>query len=149
MNLLTRYPRFDPLFEMTNLRRQMERLFTPYLERELEQPAFTEWTPYSDVIETKDALIVRCDLPGLTLKDITVELESGVLTIQGERVFEKTIKEEQFHRVERAYGKFFRSFPLPPNVIQEKIEAKYEQGVLEVKIPKKEEAKARLIKIAA
>lgn len=148
MNTLTRYLKFDPFYELNALRRQMERFIPSFPEQQME-PSLSEWTPFSDVLETKDSLIVRCDLPGLTREDITVELESGVLTIQGERTIEKETREEQYHRVERSYGKFFRRFPLPPNVIQDRIEAKYANGVLEVKIPKKEEAKARQIKIAA
>lgn len=149
MNTLqTRTPRFDPFLELNTLRRQFDRVLPNFFEPQNEL-TITEWAPFSDVLETKDALVVRCDLPGMKRDDIRVELENGFLTIEGERTFEKATKEEDYRRIERSYGKFFRNFMLPPNVIQDKIEAKYEQGVLEVKIPKKEEAKARLIKIAA
>lgn len=147
MNTLTRF-RFDPFEKQLNaFRSQWERLF-PLMKPELDQELYTtEWTPAADVVETRDAIIIRTELPGFNEKDIHVQFENGVLMIQGERQFEKETPEKGYRRVERSYGKFLRYFTLPPNVETTKIAATYNNGLLELNIPKKEEAKAKTIHV--
>ncbi|HEV2721197.1 MAG TPA: Hsp20/alpha crystallin family protein [Thermoanaerobaculia bacterium] len=147
MNFLTRFERWDPFDELTLLRNRMDRLLNKISDEET--PALTTttttWAPTTDIVETKDALIVRCELPGIEEKDVNVEIENGVLTISGERKFEEKTKEKNFHRVERAYGRFVRSFTLPPNILNDNVKATFTEGLLELTLPKKEEAKPKKI----
>lgn len=105
------------------------------------------WAPQVDVEETKEAFKFRADLPGLNKKDITISLEDHRLTIKGERKSEVDENTSRYHRVERAYGSFCRSFRLPATVLSDQVEASYREGVLEVTIPKAEEVKPREIEI--
>ena len=112
------------------------------------QPFLTaQWTPVADVYETKDNLFVKVEIPGLTEKDIDITVEANVLTIQGERKIEEEKEEKGYYRMERAYGKFLRAFTLPPNILTEKVIATYNNVVLELTLPKKEEAKPKQIKL--
>ena len=147
MNLLTRFDRFDPFDELTTLRNRMDRVLRKFDFPNEEELLTTEWTPAADVMETKDAIIVRAELPGITEKDIHVEFENGLLTLRGERKIEKETNEKNYRRIERTYGKFIRTFSLPPNVDDKKIVAGYANGLLEVEIPKKEEAKPKTINV--
>jgi HSP20 family protein len=144
MTLLTRLERWDPFDELTTLRNRMDRLWSRMTE---EEPALANWSPTSDVIETKDDIVIKAELPGIDAKDVDVQIENGVLSIQGQRNAEKETEDNGFRRIERAYGSFFRSFVLPPNVEAEQIAATFVNGVLEVRMPKKEEAKPRAIKV--
>ena len=144
MSLLTRFENFDPTDELATLRNRFDRIMRSGVDNEL---FTTQWAPPADMIETKDAIFIKAELPGMTEKDIKVEVENGVLTIEGERKFEKETTGKDYRRVERAYGKFLRSFTLPANVLGEKINAVYNNGLLEVEIPKKEEAKPRTINV--
>lgn len=145
MNLLTTTHRHDPFQELTTLRNRMDRLFNRFPE-EWEEPVLSgNWMPLTDIQETKDALMVKAELPGIEEKDINLEIEDNTLTISGERKLETKSEEKGFERIERAYGKFFRAFTLPPNVDTAKIVANYNNGVLAVTIPKKEEAKPKKI----
>jgi len=145
MKLLTKFERWDPFEELTMLRNRMDRL---WLRMTTEgEPTLANWSPTSDVIETKDEIVIKAELPGIDAKDVGVEIESGVLTIKGERNAEKETEENDYRRVERAYGSFLRSFTLPPNVEAEKISAVFANGLLEVHLPKKEGEKPRLIKV--
>jgi HSP20 family protein len=105
------------------------------------------WMPSVDVKETKESLQIFTELAGIDPKDVEVTVESGVLTLKGQRNFEKAVEGESYHRVERAYGSFERSFTLPTNVDPDKIQATYKHGVLELSLPKREEAKPRAIAI--
>lgn len=105
------------------------------------------WTPAVDIYETKDAIMVNVEAPGMSRDQFTVEVKDDVLTLKGERPFEKDVSRENFHRIERAYGKFRRSFVLSTPIQSDGITASYRDGVLEVIIPKVEEAKARKIEI--
>jgi len=146
MNFLTRFERFDPFDELALLRNRMDRVINRMSDAFEETPAtFARWAPNTDVIETKDALIVRAELPGLTEKDINVTMENGILTISGERKVEEETKDKTFHRVERAFGKFDRTLTLPNNIDADKIRAIFNDGLLELTIPKKEEAKPKKI----
>ncbi len=147
MSMLTRFEKWDPFDELTTLRDRMDRLFARF-GSEMEEPIYTgNWMPTTDIFETKDAVIVKVEIPGMTEKDIDIELENNVLTISGERKFEEKTEEKGYQRFERKYGKFIRSFTLPVNTMADKITAGYNNGVLEVTIPKKEEAKPKKIKL--
>jgi len=107
------------------------------------------WAPMLDISERKDAYLVTVELPGVKLDDLTITLEDGLLTIQGERQFAEESSEQQFHRVERRYGAFRRSITLPSHVEADKIEASAQDGVLQVLVPKAEEAQAKHITVRA
>jgi len=150
MNFLTRTEKFDPFFEEFNtLRNRLDRVMNRFLPvNEEAEPFLTaRWTPVADIYETKDNLSVKVEIPGLTEKYIQITLENNVLTIQGERKVEEEKEEKGYYRMERAYGKFIRAFTLPPNVLTDKVVATYNNGVLELTIPKKEEAKPKQIKL--
>ena len=151
MNFLTRTERFDPFFdEFTTLRNKLDRVMNrvfPINTEPVEPYLTARWTPVADVYETKDNLFVKVEIPGLTEKDIDITVEANVLTIQGERKIEEEKEEKGYFRMERAYGKFLRAFTLPPNILTDKVNATYNNGVLELILPKKEEAKPKQIKL--
>jgi HSP20 family protein len=105
------------------------------------------WLPAVDIRESDEALTLMAELPGLSREDVNITVENHVLTISGERKFEKDTKEENYHRIERAYGSFARSFTLPSNVKADQVQATFKDGVLTVSLPKVEEAKPRKIAI--
>ena len=107
----------------------------------------TAWAPALDISERKDAYLVTVELPGVEADDLDITLEDGLLTIQGERHFAHDSSEQQFHRVERRYGAFRRSITLPAQVQAEQIEASFENGVLQIMVPKMEEAKPKRIQV--
>ncbi|OIO69230.1 MAG: heat-shock protein [Zetaproteobacteria bacterium CG_4_9_14_3_um_filter_49_83] len=107
-----------------------------------------QWAPPVDIRETEDALQMQVELPGINKEEITLEVKDGVLSISGERRYEKDVKEEHSHRTERVYGRFSRSFSLPRNVNADAVEASMKDGVLHVKMPKLDSAKAKAITIA-
>ena len=133
---------------LASLRGQMDRLFDSFLGRE---PALFsangDWFPSVDQVETPDEIIVKAELPGIDEKDISVSLSGDNLVIQGERKGEKEEKDKHFHRLERSYGRFERVLPLPAVVDPAKISADYKKGVLEVRLPKKPEARPHEIKV--
>ena len=131
--------RWNPFRDLNILQDQMNRLFD-------DAPA--TWSPAVDIFETEDELVVKAELPGMERKDITLNLENNVLTLKGERRFEKETKDENYHRIERAYGGFSRVFSIPSTVDEEKIRADYTDGVLKIVLPKKEQAKPKQIRIA-
>jgi HSP20 family protein len=103
--------------------------------------------PPVDIYETEDSLVFKAELPGVTKEDITVEVKDNTMTLKGEKKFQKEVKEENYHRVERAYGNFQRAFTLPGMVDQEKVKAKFKDGILEIVLPKSEKAKPKQIKV--
>ena len=105
------------------------------------------WAPALDISERKDAYLVTVELPGVELDDLQITMEDGLLTIQGERQFAHDSSEQQFHRVERRYGAFRRSITLPAQVLAEQIEASFDNGVLQILVPKMEEAKPKRIQV--
>lgn len=145
MTFLTRFERWDPLEELTTLRNRMDRLWARVNTEDASELA--NWSATSDVIESKDEIVIKAELPGIDEKNVDIEIESGVLTIKGERNAEKETEEKGFRRVERSYGSFLRSFALPPSVEPEKVSATFTNGLLEVHLPKKEDAKPRSIKV--
>ena len=105
------------------------------------------WAPSVDIFEHEGNLVLKAELPGVDPKDVDVRVENNVLTLRGERKFETEVKKEKYHRVERAYGTFSRSFTLPNVVDTEKIKAEFKDGMLQVTLPKREEAKPKQIQI--
>ncbi len=141
----------SPWSDFTTLRREMDELFDSFLGRGAGVTSGElVWAPVCNVWEDNDALHVQAELPGLTKDESSVSVENGVLTIAGEKREERREGEkEAFHVYERRYGRFERSFTLPTNVDADHIRARYESGVLEVTLPKTEEAKPRKIQIEA
>ena len=124
------------------------RLFEDAFTRMLNEPRGTRpWSPAVDILETENELVLKADLPDLKLEDIEVRVEDGTLTMRGERKFEKEEKSKGYHRIERSYGSFSRSFSLPDTVDSEGVAAAYKNGVLTVTLPKKEAAKPRQVKV--
>ncbi|MCX7920320.1 MAG: Hsp20/alpha crystallin family protein [bacterium] len=140
--------RWSPFRDVLGIRDEMDRLFDNFFARIGERGAFdTSWAPSVDIYETKDAVVIDAELPGIKQNDISVTVSDNVLTIKGEKKQEKEVKEENYHRVERAYGSFSRSFTLPVGVQSDKIKASYKDGVLKITLPKAEEAKPKQIPI--
>ncbi len=143
--------RWDPFKDLGLLQDRMNRLFDDAGRgwRAEEPAATTSWSPSVDIFETEGEIVVKAELPGMDRKDIALHLENNVLSLRGERRFVKETKEENYHRIERSYGNFSRSFSIPASVDEEKIRADYKDGVLKIILPKKEQAKPKQIKIAS
>ena len=129
-------------------REPLFRLFDTFFNEGGEDLASRTWTPPVDIQETDDSYRIQAELPGMTKDDIEITLENNVLRLSGERKFEKDTKKENYHRIERTYGSFTRSFALPTQVGSDKVQAKFENGVLTIVVPKAEQAKPRRISIA-
>ena len=139
--------RWDPFRDLLSVQDEMNQVF----RRALGTGEASEgrlWAPALDISERKDAYLVTVELPGVNPDDLEVTLEDGVLTIQGERRFSSESSDQQFHRVERRYGSFRRTVSLPTRTKADEIAAAFEQGVLEVVVPKAEEARPRKIQIS-
>jgi HSP20 family protein len=139
--------RWEPFRGASTLQEQVNRLFGNALERSAEESNLTSWAPAVDIYETEHELVVKADVPEVDSKDLDIRVENNILTIRGERKFEKKVNEENYLRVERAYGTFSRSFSLANTVNSEAIKADYQNGVLTLTIPKREEAKPKQIKV--
>jgi HSP20 family protein len=139
--------RWEPFRGASTLQEQVNRLFGNALERSAEESNLTSWAPAVDIYETEHELVVKADVPEVDPKDLDIRVENNILTIRGERKFEKKVNEENYLRVERAYGTFSRSFSLANTVNSEAIKADYQNGVLTLTIPKREEAKPKQIKV--
>ena len=137
----------EPFRGLSNLQNQFNRIFNDSFRNQAEESALTNWAPAVDIYETPNELVVKADLPDVNEKDIDVRVENNLLTIRGERKFEKSVSEENYLRVERTYGAFSRSFSLPNTVNAEAIGAEYKNGVLTVNLPKREESKPRQVKV--
>ena len=138
--------RFEPFRGVTTLQDQINRLFTETFDRS-EGGNLTPWAPAVDIFETEHELVVKADLPDVKPEDLDIRVENNILTIRGERKFEKKVTEDKYLRVERSYGSFSRSFSLANTVNTEAIKADYKDGVLTLSIPKREEAKPKQIKV--
>ena len=144
------FVRWNPLNEMSLLQNHMNRLFDTALQGwPGDSNGTTQWTPSADIYEAENELVVNLDLPGVDPKMIDIRVENNVLSIRGERQFEDKQNKENFHRVERSYGPFARSFTLSTAVDADKIRASYKSGVLSITLPKAEAAKPKRIQIAA
>ena len=140
--------RLDPFRGLTSLQDQVNRLFEgTFAQGRTGESDLASWAPAVDIYEGQDELVAQVDLPGVQEKDIDIRLENNTLTIRGERKFEKSVNEDNYLRVERAYGSFTRTFSLPNTVNAEGIHADYKQGVLTVHMPKREESKPKQVKI--
>jgi len=138
--------RWDPIRELDSLQSDMNRLFDSFFEGSTAN-GNRRWIPAMDLLETEDHLVLRGDLPGLTEDDIDIEIKDNVLTVSGERNAESEERSEGYYRVERAFGSFSRSLTLPQGVDVGQVEANFDKGVLEVRIPKPAEAKPTRVQI--
>jgi HSP20 family protein len=145
--------RWEPVRELNTIQNEMNRLFNTFFDAPATPgngPAVSRrWIPAMDLVETDDDFVLRADLPGLSEKDVNIELEDNVLTISGTRKSEHDERKEGYYRVERASGAFSRSLTLPEGVDPEKVSANFDRGVLEVRIPKPEQRKPRKVTISA
>jgi HSP20 family protein len=131
----------------STLQDQLNRLFNDAFERAEGESNLTAWAPAVDISENAHELVVKADLPGVDAKGLDIRVENNVLTIRGERKFEKKVDQDNYLRVERTYGSFTRSFALANTVNPEGIKADYQDGVLSLVVPKREEAKPKQIKV--
>jgi HSP20 family protein len=139
--------RYEPFRGSSSFQDQVNRLFHDAFEATSDQASLTTWAPAVDIFENEQELVVKADLPDVQPGDLDIRVENNVLTIRGERKFEKKENENNYLRVERTYGAFSRSFSLANTVNAEAIKAEYQNGVLELHIPKREEAKPKQIKV--
>jgi HSP20 family protein len=147
---MTTLTRWEPWREMTSMRRALDRFFDEPFEPRFAMPwRLDEFELMVDVAEDENAYIVKASLPGVKPEDVEVTLQNNVLTLKGETKADKEIKEERYHLRERSFGSFMRSLTLPANVKAEQIEAKHEDGVLIVRLPKMEEDKPKKIAVKA
>ena len=140
--------RFEPFAGVGNFRSLFNGLFDENLVRAPAQPNASKWYPAVDVLESKDSYLIRAELPGMTKEAIKVEVKDGNLVLSGERKSEKPADGVEYRHVERIAAKFWRSFSLPETAKQDGIEATYKEGILEIRVPKAEEAKPRQIEIS-
>jgi HSP20 family protein len=146
--------RWEPFRDLVSIQDRMNRIFDDAFRgasrtgTEDDWALGGTWAPAVDIFEKDGTIVLKAELPGVDPKDVDVRVENNVLTLRGERKFESEVKREQYHRVERAYGSFSRSFTLPNVVDTEHIKAEYKDGVLRVSLPQKEEAKPKQISIA-
>ena len=148
MNTLIRW---DPFKEMDDLQGRFAKLFglTPAHTGNggKELMTITEWEPTVDIIEDEKEYLVKADLPDVKKEDVKVTVENNVLTITGERKFEKEEKDKKYHRIERSYGNFLRSFTLPDGADGSKVNAEFKDGVLKVHLPKSDKAKPKAVEV--
>jgi len=161
MTALTRWNPFKEMFELTEasplaplrelerMHNRMKRLFGswPALPEKEEALISTEWAPRVDITETEKEFLVKAELPEVKKEEVKVTVENGVLSIAGERKMEKEEKGKKYHRIERAYGRFERSFALPEGTEPKKVTSEFKEGVLTVHLPKSPEAKAKAIEV--
>jgi HSP20 family protein len=141
--------KYDPFRELRSLQDEMTRLFTGVVPASFnrEEMAHGAWAPSVDIFEDKEHLILEAERPGMKREDFEISVENNVITLSGERKFEKKTEGDNYHRVERSYGSFTRSFTLPQTVTADGATADFDNGVLRVSLPKREETKARRIEI--
>ena len=141
--------RYDPFRDLRTLQEEVNRLFSTNLTRAFGDEGIGRgaWSPSVDIYENKDQIVLEAELPGMKQEEFDLSIENNVITLRGERRFEKTDDSDNYHRVERSYGAFTRSFTLPQTVSGEGATAEYSNGVLRVTLPKREEAKPRRIEV--
>jgi HSP20 family protein len=150
MNNLQKWEPFkdwDPFRELSEFQNRLSSLFGQTPARREEEDALSHWSPPVDIIEDDKEFLVKADLPDVKKEDVHVTVENGVLTIHGERKFEKEEKKKRYHRVERSYGSFTRSFSLPDGADGSKVRAEFKDGLLQVHMPKSETAKPKSIEV--
>ena len=136
----------DPWREMMELQRSINQLFNNGRTAG-DDVALSAWTPPVDIFESENEYLIKLELPEVSRNDVKINLHDQTLTISGERKIENEDKRDGYHRVERSYGQFYRSFTLPPNVNSEGINAQFKDGVLRLTLPKREEAKPKQIEV--
>ncbi|MBV9960244.1 MAG: Hsp20/alpha crystallin family protein [Acidobacteria bacterium] len=141
--------RYDPFRDLRSLQDEVNRLFSTNLSRAFGEEGIARgaWNPSVDIYENKDQIVLEAELPGMKREDFDLSIENNVITLRGERRFEKQDDGDNYHRVERSYGSFARSFTLPQTVQADEVAAEYRNGVLRVTMPKREEVKARRIEV--
>ena len=142
--------RWTPLGNLQSFQHEMNRMFEDFFRGgngEAAGPGMGSWTPAVDIHETDDGFVIKAELPGISKDDVSIDVHQNTLTLRGQRKHEAEVKNERYHRVERAYGSFERSFVLPTVVDQDKAQATYKDGVLELHLPKSEAAKPKRIAI--
>ena len=140
--------RFDPFRDLAQMQDRINRIFRDATRGDDELLKGGDWTPVVDIFETSNhELVLKAELPGLKREDIDIRVENNTLTLRGERKQEAEVSKENFHRVERSYGAFSRSFSLPPTVDTEKVTANFTDGLLTITLPTREEAKPRQIQV--
>ncbi len=142
--------RYDPHRELASLQERMNRIFDDTFSaatRPEEDALAATWAPPVDVLEKKDRIVLTAELPGLSAEQVQLRFEDGVLTLEGERRFEKDADDARYHCVERSYGRFSRAFRLPANVDEERISATFVDGLLVVELPKRDETRPKSIRI--
>ena len=154
MSVLTRWEpltRWSPLKELEDMEKRLSTIFgrSPMATdgEKKEAISVTEWSPLVDISEDEKEYVVKAEIPEMKKEDIKINVHDDVLTVSGERKYEKEEKGKKYHRVERAYGSFMRSFALPENADGSKISAEYKDGVLKVHLPKSEQAKKKAIEV--
>ena len=142
--------RWRPFRDMVSIQDEMNRLFDDFFGRPVTRPSWAEeaWCPCVDMSETKDNVIIKAEIPGMSKEDVKVSAQDNVLTLTGEKKQEKEEKDANYHRIERSYGSFSRSFTLPTSVQPDKVKATYKDGILRITLPKTEEAKPKEIPIS-
>ncbi len=141
--------KYNPLRELRSMQEQMNRLLNISWNHDLTGEDLREglWQPPVDIYETEDAIVIKAELPDVDQKDIEVRIEDNTLTLRGERRHVGEVKKENYHRIERYFGSFQRSFSLPTNIRQDGVSASCDRGVLTITLPKKEETKPKQIKV--
>jgi HSP20 family protein len=141
--------RWEPFREMEEFQNRLSTLLgrSPRRPNGREEITLPEWTPLADITEDETEYLIKAELPEMKKEEVKVTVENGVLTISGERKFEKEEKKRKYHRVERGYGTFMRSFTLPDNADATKIKAEFKNGLLTVHLPKTEHAKPKQIEV--
>jgi HSP20 family protein len=139
--------RWEPAAELNTIQNEMNRLFNTFFDQPAPTSTARRWLPPMDLLETAEHYVLRADLPGLSDGDVNVQLQDNVLTVSGERNAEHEQQQEGYHRLQRAFGAFSRSLTLPDGVDPDAVQAHFDRGVLEIKIPKPEQRKPRQVQI--
>ena len=147
MNLI----KWDPFRELEDMSNRLNRVFGRPLARldsNTEMLSMADWTPSADISETDTAYLIKAEIPGVNKEDVKVTIQDGMLTIQGERKMEKEEKDKKFHRIERSYGSFMRSFHLPDDADESSVKAEFKDGMLNVSLGKSAKAKPKAINVS-
>ncbi|MEO6665339.1 MAG: Hsp20/alpha crystallin family protein [Nitrospiria bacterium] len=142
--------RWEPFKDLLSLQDRMNKLFEESVARGSIKEGPTsqaQWNPAVDILETEGEIVLKAELPGVDLNAIEIQIKDNVMTLRGERTFENAVKKEHYYRIERSYGTFVRSFTLPGTIDQERVQAQLRDGVLEVKLPKRNPGPARAISV--
>jgi HSP20 family protein len=142
--------RWDPFRELEDMSNRLNRVFGRFpLTREMDKDTMVafDWAPSVDISESSEEFVIKAEIPGVNKDDVKVSIDDGVVSIQGERKQEKEEKDKKFHRVERSYGSFLRTFSLPSNIDDAKVQAQFKDGLLTVRLPKSASAKPKTVEV--